>query len=114
MGRRKHVVALIVYVRLDRIDLIEDINIQLARIADSHGITHDYGFLTPLDMGKRAVMEYDYYMDHTDPAQVERMQRAFVAADEMLEGCRRNNKGVRWILKVFGQGLARKENLLYI
>jgi hypothetical protein len=107
-------VALIVYVRLDRIDLIEDINIQLARIADSHGITHDYGFLTPLDMGKRAVMEYDYYMDHTDPAQVERMQRAFVAADEMLEGCRRNNKGVRWILKVFGQGLARKENLLYI
>jgi len=114
MGRRKHHIAFIVYLRLDRIDLIEDINAKLASIADSHGITHDYGNLTPLDMGKRAILEYDYYMDHTDPDQVERMQLAFVAAGEMLEACRRSIKGVRWIMKVLGQGLARKENFLYI
>jgi hypothetical protein len=94
--------------------LIEDINAQFASIADSHDITRDYGFLTPLDMGKRAVLEYDYYMDHTDPAEVQRMQRAFVAAGEMIEGFSRSNKGVKWIKYVFSQGFARKENFLYI
>lgn len=67
MGREKHVVAFIVYVPLDKIDLVVDINNVFSQIGDKHKVKHDYGFLTPLDMGKRAVLEYDYYINHADP-----------------------------------------------
>jgi len=113
MGRRKHVVAFVVHVPLDKIDLIERINAEFERIGDGHSITHDYGFLTPLDMGKRAVLEYDYYVDHRDPADVERMQQAVIATGQMIEEFCQGNKGVRWIKHVFLQGFARTENILY-
>jgi hypothetical protein len=113
MGREKHVVAFIVYVPLDRIDIIEDLNAGFRRIAEGQGLKNDFGFFTPLDLGKRAVLEYDYYMDQTDPAEIKRMQQAVMAAGEMIEGFSREVTGVRWIKYVFNQGFARKEGFLY-
>jgi hypothetical protein len=52
----------------------------------------DYGFITPLDMGKRAVFEYDYYFDHTDEAEIIKMQKAMMDAGVMIASmCRRHN-----------------------
>jgi len=114
MGRRKHAVAFIVYVPLDPIHLVEAICGEFKRIGDTHGVTHDYGFLTPLDFGKRAVLEYDYYVDHTDPFDVQRMQQAIEATARMIEGFRETDRRVKWIRYVLYQGFARMENLLYL
>ena len=113
MGREKHVVAFIVYVPLDRIEVIEDLNAAFRRIAEERDLKNDFGFFTPLDMGKRAVLEYDYYMDQTDPEEIQRMQEAVMAAGDMIEGFSREVTGVRWIKYVFNQGFARKESFLY-
>jgi len=113
MGREKHVVAFIVYLPLDRMEIVMDINNGFGRIGNKHKVKHDYGFLTPLDLGKRAVLEYDYYLDHTDPVEVEAMQKAIMEVGAMLEKYSREQKGVMWIKNVFNQGFARKEGFLY-
>jgi hypothetical protein len=113
MGREKHVVAFIVYVPLDNIPLIQEINREFKRIADEHSIKNDYGFLTPLDLGKRAVLEYDYYGDHTDSEETERMRQAVIAIGGVLEETMERNQGVKWIKYVFNQGFSRKEGFLY-
>ncbi len=113
MGREKHVVAFIVYVPLDDIPLIQEINGEFKRVADEYSIKNDYGFLTPLDLGKRAVLEYDYYGDHTDSEETERMRQAVIAIGEVLEETMERNPGVKWIKYVFNQGFSRKEGFLY-
>jgi len=113
MGREKHVVAFIVYVPLDKIDLIMDINTVFSQIGDKHKVKHDYGFLTPLDMGKRAVLEYDYYIDHTNPVEIKAMQSAIMELGAILQKFSQEQKGVMWIKNVFNQGFARKEGFLY-
>jgi hypothetical protein len=113
MGREKHVVAFIVYVPIDT-GLIVAINRAFADIGNSHGIKHEYGFITPLDMGKRAVFEYDFYLDHTEPTQIAVMQKAVMAAGAMIEGFSARHPGVKWIRYTLYQGFARKEHILYI
>jgi hypothetical protein len=56
MARHKHVVAFILYVPLDRIELINEINAMFKKVGDRHGMDNAYGFLTPIDFGKRAVL----------------------------------------------------------
>jgi len=60
-------VAFLVYVPTDRLDVIHEVIGGFGRVAGEHGLDHDFGFLTPMDLGKRAILEYDYYIDHTDP-----------------------------------------------
>ena len=114
MGRRKHTVAFIVYVPLDDIELITKMNGEFNRIGNSHGVSHDYGFITPLDYGKRAVFEYDYYVDHRDPADVRKMQQVIEATSGMIEGFSRVDGRVKWIRSLLYQGFTRMENLLYL
>ena len=112
MGREKHVVALIIYLPIDGA-LISEINADFKRIADSHGLKNDYGFITPLDRGKRCVFEYDYYLDQNDPDEIARMQQAMGEAAGMIEGYSARTGTVKWIRYVLYQGFCRKENLLY-
>jgi hypothetical protein len=113
MGRHKQLVALILYLPLDRQELMDQVIGDFRRIAEKYGITHDYGFLSPLDMGKRALLEYDYYVDHTDEADRKRVQEGMAEVIPMIEGLCRNVKGVAWIKHIVGQGCARKEQFLY-
>ena len=69
MSRNKHMFAFLIYVPLDGGKVIDEIISGFARIAEGQGLDHDYGFLTPMDFGKRAILEYDYYIDHTDEAE---------------------------------------------
>jgi len=112
MGREKHVVCLIIYLPIDN-KLITDINREFKRIADSHGLKNDYGFITPLDDGKRCVFEYDYYLDQNDPDERTKMQKAMMAAGIMIEKYAAETGSVTWIRYVFSQGFSRKESFLY-
>jgi len=113
MSRHKHMLAFLVYVPLDGTDVIQHIISEFRRIADRHSISHDYGFLTPLDLGKRAILEYDYYIDHTDASEADKIRNAMVEIEPMLDGLSARTKGVKWLKYVFSQGCSRKESFLY-
>jgi hypothetical protein len=113
MSRRKHMFAFLVYVPLDRNDVINHINAEFARIAAAQGLDHDFGFLTPMDLGKRAILEYDYYIDHTDPVERAKIGRAMAEIGPWLDGLAERTKGVTFLKYVFSQGCSRKENFLY-
>jgi hypothetical protein len=112
MGREKHVLAMIIYLPIDN-KLITEINSEFKRIADSHGLKNDYGFITPLDNGKRCVFEYDYYFDHNDPDERKKTQQAMMEAGMMIERYSAETGTVTWIRYVFCQGFSRKESFLY-
>lgn len=114
MGRYKHPVAFILYVPMDNIPLIMEIDSEFKRIGEKHNIHNDYGFITPLDMGKRGVYEFDYYVDHTNDADRKNCLNAMAEAAEMIEGFCAGAKGVKWIQSVLYQGFCRSENLLYL
>jgi hypothetical protein len=113
MGRKKHVVAFILYLPMDKSDLIESIDNDFRAIADKYGILNDFGFITPLDMGKRAVFEYDYYIDHTDDDEKNRCRAAIFEAAQMIEKYSAEYTGVKWIRYTLHQGCCRSESLLY-
>lgn len=112
MGREKHVLAIIIYLPIDN-KLITDINTEFRRIADSHELKNDYGFITPLDDGKRCVFEYDYYIDQTDREDKKRAQQALMEAGMMIEKYSAETGTVTWIRYIFGQGFSRKESFLF-
>lgn len=113
MGRFKHVVASLGYVPLDNIDVITRLISGLKRIGDKYHIKHDYGFMTPLDLGKRAILEYDFYINHRDPMEIQQMQKALIEANRLVEEMRQKVKGIQWINTILNQGFSRKESFLY-
>jgi hypothetical protein len=112
MGREKHVLAIIIYLPIEN-KLITDINSEFKRIADKHELKNDYGFITPLDDGKRCVFEYDYYIDQTNPDEKKSAQKALMEAGIMIEKYSAETGTVTWIRYLFGQGFSRKESFLF-
>lgn len=113
MGRQGHVFAVIVYAPLDPPAVIEDLDAAFRAIGARHGIRCDYGFVTPLDFGQRAVYEFDYYFDHTDPAAAETMRAAALQIGALIVSREREVPGVRWIRWTLNQGFARSAAILY-
>jgi hypothetical protein len=113
MARHKHVLAFLVYLPLDRMDVIDRINAEFKAVADAEGVENSYGFLTPMDFGKRGILEYDYYLDHTDPEDKKRIGRALARIDPFIDELSRTVKGVKSLKHVFAQGCSRKETFLY-
>lgn len=113
MGRRKQIVPFIGYVPLDKIDVVVKMNAEFKRIGDENELNNDYGFLTPVDLGKRAIFEYDYYFDQTDPVEIDRAKKAIPEVMEMIREMSNHHKGIQWINTILYQGLSRKENFLY-
>ncbi len=113
MSRHKHMFAFLIYVPLHRVEVITGICTELERIAHDHGIQADFGFLTPLDLGKRAILEYDYYLDHQNPLDAEKIGRARLEFEPYLDGLSASTPGVKWLKYIFSQGCARKEAFLY-
>jgi hypothetical protein len=113
MSRHKHMFAFLIYVPLAGAQVIENICQTLKDIADRLGIENDYGFLTPLDLGKRGILEYDYYIDHTLSIDKKQIGRAMLEIEPFLEGLARSHIGVKWLKYIFAQGCSRKEHFLY-
>lgn len=114
MGRHKHVLAFLAYVPLDRMELIKRIISEWERVADSNGLEHHFGFLTPMDFGKRGVLEYDYYLDHTKESDRNRARKAMSEIEPFLDELSRETRGVMSMKYIFSQGCSRKENYLYL
>jgi len=114
MARHKHVIAFILYVPLDRPGLISEINEMFKEVGDRQGIDNAYGFLTPMDFGKRAVLEYDYYIDQTSRADAEKIGKAMADLGPMLEKLSTETKGVKTMQYILSQGCSRKEHFLYM
>ncbi|HSN50651.1 MAG TPA: FAD-dependent oxidoreductase, partial [Bacteroidales bacterium] len=112
MGREKHVIPLIIYLPIDN-KLVAAINREFRSIADRYGLKNDYGFITPLDDGKRCVFEYDYYLDQNDQDERMKMQQAMMEAGMMIERYSAETGTVIWIRYLFSQGFSRKESFLY-
>jgi hypothetical protein len=113
MGREKHLLPLIMYVPLDKPEVIGALVRGFKRIADSWNLKNDFGFVSPLDLGKRAFLEYDFYLDQNDPDEIQRSRRALGEAAELIEKTSASVTGVQWIRYTLNQGCCRKEDLLY-
>jgi hypothetical protein len=112
MGRDRQFAVNIIYLPLDR-DLVREMNEGFKRIADRHGLANDLGFITPLDGGKRCILEYDYFFDQTDPGDILRARRAAMEAGGFIMEYSAKLGTIRWIRHVVNQGFSRMENLLY-
>jgi hypothetical protein len=114
MGRDRAFVACIVYAPLDKKDLINAMLARFKEVADKHGVKNGYGFVMPLDLGKRALLEYDYYFDPAVPSEVDNIRQAlFEIAGYIIETSARV-PGVAWIRHLVYQGFCRMEHFLYI
>ena len=111
--REKPCVALVFYLPIDT-SLIADIQNGLRGIGDKHRLKNEFGFITPIDSGKRCVWEYDYYFDHNDPSDISRIQQATSEAGALLDEYSTKTGTIRQVRYVVNQGCCRKENLLYI
>lgn len=113
MGREGHIVAFILYVPLDNIPQIEEIHKGFQEVAHLNGVRGEFGFLTPIDQGAMGVFEWDMYLDHTNYAEVGKMQKAMEKTAAMIEGFSQQDPRVLWIRDVFNKGFSRKEAFLY-
>ena len=113
MARHKHVIAFILYVPLDRIETIKEIIRLFKEVGDKYIIENEYGFLTPMDFGKRAILEYDYYIDQTSRADAEKIGKAMAEIDPQLERLSADIKGIKTMKHILSQGCARKEHFFY-
>jgi hypothetical protein len=114
MGRERAFVACIVFAPLDKKDIINTILARFREVADSHGVKNGFGFVMPLDLGKRALLEYDYYFDPAVPAEVDNIRRALSEAAGFILETSARVPGVAWIRHLVYQGFCRMEHFLYI
>jgi hypothetical protein len=78
-------------------------------IGDKLEVEHSLGFITPLDNGKFAYMEYDYYYNHNDPLVCNKISKIVI---DSMEGSLVRGK-VLTILNYLFKGIFRKEHVLY-
>ena len=112
LGRRKGFLPILIYLPVDPV-LIAEITGQYESIAEDNLIDHEFGFITPIDNGKRCIYEYDYFFDYNDPEEVSRLRAAAMKVNQLIDEYSVKNGTVRGHPYVLYQGFARKENLLY-
>ena len=96
------------YIIADK-DKILDLNKMLNEVGDKNKLSNALGFISFIENGKFAFLEYDYYFDHLDPNAHNRLNQAIV---ESLQK-QLKIKGLLPIEYVFHKGLFRKEHLFY-
>jgi UDP-N-acetylenolpyruvoylglucosamine reductase len=112
VGRRKGFLPIVIYLPID-FDLIREITDQYIEIAEINKLEHAFGFITPIDHGKRCIYEYDYFFDYLDTEELERIREAADQVNHLIDGYSVNNGTVKGHPYVLHQGFSRKENLLY-
>lgn len=112
LGRRKPFLPVLIYLPIDS-SLINELNDKFRAIADKYNIDNDFGFITPIDHGKRCIFEYDYFFDHNDPDEIRRIRLAGAEANSLVDEYSVKTGTVKGHPYVLYQGFSRKENLLY-
>ncbi len=113
MGRDGHLIVTILYVPLDNLPQVEEIHKGFKELTHNSGVRGEFGFLTPIDQGAMGIFEWDMYLDHADPEEVAKMQKAMEKAVTMIEGFSQQDPRVLWIGDVLNKGFSRKEAYLY-
>ena len=111
--REKPCVALAFYLPIDNL-LIAEIQSGLHDIAETYQLRSDFGFITPLDNGKRCAFEYDYYFDNNDSNELSSVRRAAWEAGAFLDRYAKKAGTVRQFRYTVNRGCCRSENLLYL
>jgi len=111
--RENPCVAFVCYLPINNV-LIAEIQGGLRAIAAGHHLKDEFGFITPIDSGKRCVWEYDYYFNHHDPDELARIRQATHEAGALLDEYSEKTGTIRQVRYVVNQGCCRKENLLYL
>ena len=112
LGRKKPFLPVLIYLPIDN-DLINELNNKFRLIAEKHQIDNDFGFITPIDNGKRCIFEYDYFYDYNDPDEIRRIRLAATEANSLVDEYSVETGTVKGHPYVLYQGFCRKENLLY-
>jgi hypothetical protein len=112
LGRKKPFLPALMYLPIDKA-LINEFNDKFRLIAEKHQIAHDFGFITPIDNGKRCIFEYDFFYDYNDPDEIQRIRQVGTEANTLIDDYSVKNGTVRGHPYVLYQGFCRKENLLY-
>lgn len=81
----------------------------LSDVCDKYKLEHMLGFILPMDDGKYAFFEYDYYYNHNDPDATKRVSQALI---ETTENCLVMGD-ILMVLNYLFKGLYRKEHVLY-
>jgi hypothetical protein len=96
------------YIVADK-EKILGLNKMLKETGDKHKLQNALGFISFLENGKFAFVEYDYYFDHLDLDARNRLNGAIVESLQL----ELKIKGLLPIEYVFHKGLHRKEHLFY-
>ena len=112
LGRKKPFLPVLIYLPIDN-DLINELNDKFRLIAVKYNIDNDFGFITPIDNGKRCIFEYDYFYDYSDSDEIERIRKAATEANILVDKYSLETGTVKGHPYVLHQGFCRKENLLY-
>lgn len=112
LGRKKPFLPVLIYLPID-VGLINELNNKFRLIAEKYQIDNDFGFITPIDNGKRCIFEYDYFYDYNDPDEIHRIRQAATEANNMVDEYSVKTGTVKGHPYVLYQGFSRKENLLY-
>ncbi|MFW6149778.1 MAG: FAD-binding protein [Atribacterota bacterium] len=78
-------------------------------VGKKYNLEHSLGFISPLDHGKFAYMEYDYYYNHNNPSECDRISKSLI---ESMKKTLIMGKGIT-ILNYLFKGIHRKEHVLY-
>lgn len=112
LGRKKPFLPSLMYLPIDKV-LINELSDKFRLIAEKHHIDNDFGFITPIDNGKRCIFEYDFFFDYNDPEDIQRIRQVATEANLLIDEYSVKTGTVRGHPYVLYQGFCRKENLLY-
>jgi hypothetical protein len=112
LGRKKPFLPALIYLPIDK-DLINEFSDKFRLIAETHHIDNDFGFITPIDNGKRCIFEYDFFYDYNDPEEIQRIRQVAMEANMLIDDYSVKTGTVKGHPYVLYQGFCRKENLLY-
>ena len=112
LGRKKPFLPVLIYLPIDNV-LINELSDKFRFIAEKYQIDNDFGFITPIDNGKRCIFEYDYFFDYTDREEIGRIRLAGTEANILVDEYSVKTGTVKGHPYVLYQGFCRKENLLY-
>lgn len=113
MGRGRQFVSRILWLNLDNDTAVDEICRRLASPGEQYALPHSFGYLVPLDQGKHAVMEYDYYYDSNDPVQKEAIIAIMAETTNIIRALRDEGIIVCSGEDISEQGCTRPEGYLY-
>ncbi|MEN6615325.1 MAG: FAD-dependent oxidoreductase [Syntrophorhabdus sp.] len=112
IGRGKNFFPFLMYLPLEY-KIIRQLCENLENIAQANDLKNAFGFITPVDMGKRCILEYDYFFDQNDSREISAVQKAFLEATPAIDSIAEQAGTIRWVRYIFQQGYSRKDNILY-